>query len=71
MKPEEKLQQTSSEELMELALQKIFNIIDKAETIEGRVALRNAAIQAKAIAEGTLTEVRLRKAGLTTLNDSR
>jgi hypothetical protein len=69
MTPDEKLQQMSSEELMEAALQRIFKIIDQAEIQEGRIALRGAAIQAKAIAEGALTEVRLRRAGTTMLSN--
>ena len=62
------LQGMSSEELMERCLQKIFDDISRSED-KGRVEMRDAALRAKVLAEATLTEVRLRRVGLSMLND--
>jgi hypothetical protein len=59
----EALYKLSSEALMEACLQKIFDDISSSE-VKGRVEMRDAALRARTLAEGALTEVRLRKAGL-------
>ena len=60
---EKTLLQMSAEELMERCLQAIFDDIVRSE-VKGRVEMRDAARRAKTLAETTLTEIRLRRAGV-------